>query len=119
MGRRIVVRARLAAASMLLVAGAVGCKGSVNGSVEPEVGDVIVKLVGLRFEPSEVTVKVGKRVVWEWTDQVRHNVVADDAAFAPSKVLSGGSYAIRFDKAGTYSYQCTLHDGMRGKVTAL
>jgi plastocyanin len=108
----------LAAAAASLVVAA-GCAGSVNGSAsEPEPGDVEVKLVVVRFEPANVEVPVGKRVVWRWTDRVQHNVVADGAAFAPSKILNGGAYVIRFDKAGTYPYQCTLHDGMRGTVVA-
>lgn len=100
------------------VAGAaVGCAGSTATSTpEPEAGDVDVRLVVTRFEPAQVAVPVGRRVVWRWTDQVRHNVVADGAAFASSKVLAGGAYAVRFDKAGTYGYQCTLHEGMRGTV---
>jgi plastocyanin len=103
------------AAGVVLLA---GCSGTKGANTQPEAGDIEVQLVGLRFSPDKVEVPVGKRVVWRWTDRVSHNVVADGAAFVGSKVQSGGTYVIRFDKAGTYPYQCTLHDGMRGTVTA-
>jgi plastocyanin len=119
LGVGVVVRRAITAvvAGTLLLGAA--CGGSSDGSnTEPEAGDVTVQLVGLRFDPAMVEVPVGKRVVWRWTDRVGHNVVADGAAFLGSKVQSGGTYVIRFDRPGTYPYQCTLHEGMRGTVVA-
>jgi len=80
----------------------------------PEADDAVVRLVGLDFEPSTVRVPVGRRVRWEWTDSVVHNVVSTD--FASSKELAGGSHSVRFDRTGTFQYRCTLHKGMEGTV---
>ena len=74
----------------------------------------MVKLVGLDFEPRTIQVPIGKRVRWQWTDSVVHNVVSED--FASSKELAGDIHAIRFDRAGTFPYRCTLHTGMDGRV---
>jgi plastocyanin len=59
-------------------------------------------------------VPVGARVRWQWTDDVVHNVVSTQ--FAGSQAQGGGSYAVTFDKAGTYAYRCSLHTGMDGTV---
>ncbi len=75
---------------------------------------MVVRLVGLDFEPRTIQVPVGARVRWQWTDSVVHNVVSKD--FASSRELDGGAHAVRFDTPGTFPYRCTLHAGMDGTV---
>lgn len=89
-------------------------EGPKSGNVTRQPDDVVVELVGLEFEPKQIQVPVGKRVVWQWTDNVVHNVISED--FASSKALDGGAYSVRFDRPGTYPYRCTLHMGMDGVV---
>ena len=84
------------------------------GSEAPEPGDVVVRLVGLDFEPRSLEVPSGTRVRWQWTDSVVHNVVSTD--FASSRELDGGAHAVRFDRPGTFPYRCTLHAGMDGTI---
>lgn len=87
---------------------------SAPAATGPERGDAVVELVGLEFEPRTVQVPLGSRVLWRWTDSVVHNVVSSQ--FASSEVLDGGTYAVRFERAGRYPYRCTLHTGMDGTV---
>jgi len=107
------------ATALAILSGATACGGgsdrvSATAVLAPaEPGDVVVKLVILEFEPKEVTVAAGRRVVWEWTDSVVHNVIAGGFR---SKNLNGGSFDHRFTRAGRYAYQCTLHVGMVGTV---
>ena len=97
------------------VAALASCASRAKGEdAPPEPGDVVVELVGLEFQPKSVQVAVGKRVRWQWTDSIVHNVISDQ--FASSKALAGGSYVVRFDRQGTYEYRCTLHTGMDGTV---
>lgn len=93
-----------------------GCTSASKAGADapPGPGDAVVELVGLDFAPRSTQLAVGRRVVWRWTDSVVHNVVSDD--FASSKALAGGTYAVRFDRAGTFPYRCTLHTGMDGTV---
>ncbi len=107
------------AGALMLAAAAASISGCASTTgppppAKPEPDDAVVRLVGLSFEPRTIQVPVGKRVRWEWTDSVVHNVVSPD--FASSPELSGASYAVRFDRAGTYPYRCTLHTGMNGTV---
>ncbi len=107
-------------AAVLLGVGLIlaGCatteKGPGTGEATPQPDDAVVELVGLVFKPVTIQVPVGKRVRWQWTDSVVHNVVSTD--FASSKAQGGGAYAIRFDRSGTFPYRCTLHTGMDGTV---
>lgn len=106
--------AGLGLAAAMIAAGCATTPRVDAPTTTPEPGDVVVRLVGLDFEPRTIEVPVGRRVLWQWTDSVVHNVVSTD--FASSKNLGGGSHVVRFDRTGTFPYQCTLHTGMDGTV---
>jgi plastocyanin len=70
---------------------------------------------GIRFSPATVTIRRGQTVTWKFDDgSIPHNVVA--TRFHSSSTKSSGTYTVRFTRAGTYSYVCTIHPGMQGKV---
>lgn len=102
---------------LVLAAVSTGCATTAKAGPAPsapEPGDVVVRLVGLDFEPRTIEVSLGQRVRWAWTDSVVHNVVSKD--FASSKQQDSGTHTVRFDRAGTYPYRCTLHAGMEGTI---
>ncbi|MFB6137011.1 MAG: halocyanin domain-containing protein [Halobacteriaceae archaeon] len=71
------------------------------------------------FGPPAVRVDPGTTVVWEWTGDGLHNVVATDDAFAsPMYASAGRTYEHAFDAAGTTRYVCEphRHRGMKGVV---
>lgn len=74
----------------------------------------------LTFLPSVVQAKVGSlAVTFANTGQVPHNLVFDDSALGRTPTLNGGSkqvLTLTLVKAGTYTFQCTIHPGMTGKV---
>jgi plastocyanin len=98
----------------LALAGCATTPTNATKAAAPEPGDVVVELVGLEFEPRTIQVPVGRRVRWQWTDSLVHNVVSRD--FPSSKELRRGPYVVRFDRPGTFPYTCTLHPGMDGTV---
>ncbi len=76
----------------------------------------MVKVENYRFSPQQVQVRVGQTVTWQFLDEDGHDATANDRSFA-SEVLAGGQeYQHRFDRAGTYTYLCTLHPSMTGTV---
>ena len=78
-------------------------------------GGVAIKMQNIAFDPKAVTVKVGQKVTWTNDDSTDHNVTADSGASFKSKDFGqGGSFSFTPTKAGTITYECTLHPNMKG-----
>ena len=70
------------------------------------------------FSPKSVTVAKNTKVVWRFVGDSVHNVTSTGSKrFKSSTDKSSGTYAVTFKKAGVYNYVCSIHDGMKGKVT--
>jgi plastocyanin len=82
----------------------------------PSTGLTVVHIANLSFRASEVRVRAGTRVRWVNDDQLQHTVTADDGAFDSGLVDPGRSFERVFDRPGTYSYHCTPHPFMHGRV---
>ena len=86
-------------------------------------GAVSVLVSGMRFQPEVVRLKAGQSVAWTFNDPgLLHSVTAFDGSF-DSGVRSGGTFVVRFDRPGTYCYQCQPHPGRnlceQGSVSTL
>ena len=82
--------------------------------------DVNVGQGGDKFAPPDVTVNVGDAVTWHWVGG-SHNVhwTTNPGGVKDSPFQSkGATFAQTFNTAGSYSYVCTAHSGMKGTVTA-
>ena len=67
------------------------------------------------FAPAALSVKVGTTVTWKNQDDIPHTVVS--AGKFKSKALdTDDSFSFTFNKAGTYSYHCSVHPRMTGKI---
>lgn len=113
----------------LAVAAAVGLSGcgddsdtADNGAATASTGGAsedgaTVILKDIAFKPEAVSVKVGDTVTWKFEDKgIPHNVIADDGSFK-SETTDTGTFEHTFDKAGSFSYVCTVHPTtMKGTV---
>lgn len=75
-----------------------------------------VTLSHIRYHPGTLSIRRGDTVTWLWRDKgERHNVTGGGFK---SKTMASGSFSVRFTKAGTFNYHCTIHvkEGMVGKV---
>jgi plastocyanin len=99
-------------AAVLAVAVAVAAIGGVAQGASTRV----VTLKSKRFHPASITIKKGTKVTWKWADPapVPHNVTSK--RFKSSTTKSSGTYSVTFRKRGTFTYNCTIHPGMNGKV---
>jgi len=69
------------------------------------------------FTPSRVTIEFGDAVTWTNKDTGNHQVLADQAAFPTSPVLSANqTYSYTFTKSGSYGYRDALNTKRRGTV---
>jgi len=69
--------------------------------------------------PALDTIAVGATVTWTWTGGLPHSVRSiGTPAFVSSGTLTGaGTYAVQFNTAGTYRYDCIVHgNAMSGTV---
>jgi plastocyanin len=83
-------------------------------------GQVQIVMRNVAFMPKEITVPVGTTVVWTNQDSFEHTVTSgtrgNPSGLFDTRVAAGGSFSFTFDKAGTYSYYCSIHSGMNGTV---
>ena len=75
-----------------------------------------VKIAKFAFEPKEITIAPGTRVVWTNGDETPHTVTGNDKSF-PSKGLdTDNKFGHVFSKEGDFGYICTVHPFMTGVV---
>ncbi len=75
-----------------------------------------VGLKNIRFHPGTLSIKRGDTVTWLWEDKgVEHNVTGSGFK---SRTMTKGSFGVRFTRAGTFNYRCTIHaaEGMKGSI---
>jgi len=75
-----------------------------------------VKVDNFVFSPNLLTVPVGSTVRWVNQDDIPHNVVSDDKSFKSKALDTDESFTYTFTKPGTYTYFCSIHPKMTGKI---
>jgi plastocyanin len=75
-----------------------------------------VSIDNFSFTPREITVAKGTTVTWTNRDDVPHTVVSPDKAFRSKALDTDDQFSFTFQDAGTYSYFCSVHPMMTGKV---
>ena len=91
---------------------------SSSGTCPSQRGDVSSPTIeGFRFCPSTIRVTAGTVVRWTNRDSAPHTVTARAGGqFDSGSFAQGRSWSHRFERAGTFSYYCTLHPWMEGTV---
>ena len=75
-----------------------------------------VSIDNFSFTPREITVAKGTTVTWTNRDDVPHTVVTPDKAFRSKALDTDDQFSFTFNDAGAYSYFCSVHPTMTGKV---
>lgn len=76
----------------------------------------VVVIEGMKFSPEVIEVHVGDTVIWKNRDLFPHSVTAEDHGFDSKEIPAGSSWKFKVKKAGTFSYVCTLHPTMKGRL---
>jgi plastocyanin len=113
--RILVLAIPVIAAAALLTS---GIRGHAAHAQQTQTSTADVKIDNFSFGPAALTVAVGTTVTWMNRDDIPHTVVStDDPKTFKSKVLdTDEKFSFTFSKAGTYSYFCSVHPKMTGKV---
>jgi plastocyanin len=88
-----------------------------NQTPPPNANEVTVQLIGFKFDPADIEVSAGTKVTWVNNDPARHTVTFDNGEFDTGDFPHGDSRSYVFNKAGNYTYHCTVHPSMKGSVT--
>jgi len=98
-----------------------GGGGAPSGTAGANLGTAAVTVEGtdaLQFSPVSQTASVGQIVQWTNPGTVAHTVTFDtEPSLSDATLAPGGTWDVKFTKAGTYTYKCTIHPGMDGTLT--
>jgi plastocyanin len=84
---------------------------------QSSVSDNTITIKNFAFNPPTITVAAGSIVRWENRDPVPHRIMFTDKTESGSDALSPSqSYSKKFDRAGRFSYYCTIHPDMTGTI---
>ncbi len=75
-----------------------------------------VTIDNFTFGPDTLTIPVNSTVTWVNKDDIPHTVVATDGAFRSRAIDTDQTFSFKFDKPGTYTYYCSVHPKMVGKI---
>ena len=94
-----------------------GKEPQVKGSALPQNTKTEVVIENLSFSPQTLAVPPGATVTWTNHDSMMHTVTSAGNQFKKSPVLKPGQrFSNTFATAGTYSYFCSIHPRMTGKI---
>jgi plastocyanin len=79
-------------------------------------GGAKVSIANFEFTPGEITIAPGESVTWTNDDGAPHGLEYHDGAKGTDLLLPGASFSRRFDRPGTYDYNCSVHPYMTGRV---
>ncbi len=91
-----------------------GGSGPALGERGPAAAEVTV--AAMKWSSDTVRIAVGQIVRWVNRDPLDHTVTFDTEGPASGTIPPKGSYAVKFDRPGTYPYHCTPHPFMTGVV---
>jgi plastocyanin len=76
----------------------------------------VIHIKNFAFVPATVTIHAGQTVRFVQDDETAHTVTATDKSFDSGNLDQKATWKHTFDKEGTYTYVCTYHPSMVGKV---
>jgi plastocyanin len=100
--------------TMLVISFQAGPPGVSAAPAAP--AKIEVKIDNFSFSPAVITVKAGTQITWTNADDIPHTVVSDSKTFKSKVLATGEKFTFTADKPGTYSYSCSIHPNMTGKV---
>ena len=96
----------------------------------------VINLSSLMFHRAMTTVKVGTTVTWRDDEPITHTVTSGrfegvdettglrssqdpDGTFEAKLDGKGKTFSFTFEKPGTYTYYCDIHQGMNATITVV
>lgn len=74
-----------------------------------------VKIDDFAYRPRTLRIKRGTKVIFANRDRAPHTATRR-GSFDTGRLRRGRAAAVRFKRRGTYTYICTIHPFMRGRI---
>ena len=103
-------------AALAIVAMMMASRAKTFGATVEDKPATQVKIDNFAFSPNPVTVPAGTTIRWTNKDDIPHNVVSDDKSFKSKTLNTDETFTYTFTKSGTYTYVCSIHPKMTGKI---
>ena len=100
----------------MLLGPLVGALIAFGAVASEEASGDVVNIDNFIFTPAELTVRTGTTVKWLNRDDIPHTVVESNKVFRSKPLDTDNSYSFTFASAGTFSYFCSLHPKMTGRI---
>jgi len=82
--------------------------------------EATIKMSSNTFSLPTIKVRIGATVTWVNEDSTAHTVTANDERGPSSPQLDPkDSYSFVFNDAGTFTYYCQLHSGMKAQIEVI
>lgn len=91
-----------------------GAAHAVNAAPVAKTQSVAIRMFA--FTSPVLTVAPGTTVTWTNVDEDPHTVTANDKSFHSAALDTNDKFSFTFNKPGEYSYYCSLHPHMTGKI---
>lgn len=108
------IRSATTVAFAISAALAVGACGSSEKS-----SAAAVRISNFQFTPKALTIKSGAAVTWTNDDTAVHSIKDTSPRATPVSrdLAQGDTFSITYERPGTYSYICGIHQYMTGTIT--
>jgi plastocyanin len=91
--------------------------GSTPAAAASPTAATAIEIKDFKYKPPDLKAKAGAKLQIKNADSAEHTLTADDGAFDSGTIKPNGKGSVAFKKAGTYSFHCSFHAFMHGKVT--
>jgi len=116
MSKTVLTNGVFLAALAIGVAGVGRTVTAVPAGTQPAADATAVKIDNFTFGPADVTVKAGSTITWTNRDDIPHTVVNTDKVFKSKVLDTDEKFSFTFSTPGTFTYFCSIHPKMTGKV---
>ncbi|HKD52668.1 MAG TPA: cupredoxin family copper-binding protein [Steroidobacteraceae bacterium] len=103
---------------LMLVGALLSLGGSVGAATEPAAPATqhSVVIENMQFNPPQLTVHRGDRIVWVNKDLFPHTVTSVNKKFDSGSIAAGSSWSWVARSSGEFAYGCTFHPTMKATV---
>jgi plastocyanin len=75
-----------------------------------------IGIIDFRYKPTPLTVSAGTRVTFSNESDITHTATENGGGFATGRIAPGTSASVTLKRPGTYTFHCSIHPFMHGKI---